>query len=268
LGESCEITLNAFVEDSFKTDMMNIGSPCIFLSSVLSTNNYAADRADQDAIAEGTAILTYDQRACRGHRDRIWQMVPGKDLAMSVLLRPRVDAKGLISLNKAIALSVCDAIAELSKTNARIKWPNDIFIGAKKCAGLLIEPSWQGQLCVRVIVGLGVNVNASRHELPETATSLSCVAKVPLKLDSVYQLICRHMNRYHSLYLDQQRGLEQSYNQRLLGVGESLPTNIGGQAMQLEGVDDMGRLVLRDSLGAVQAYQHGEVVVDYSGIVG
>ena len=60
--------------------------------------------------------------------------------------------------NKAIALGLCDGICSLG-VNAIIKWPNDVYVGSKKVAGILIENNLKGGLVQESVVGIGVNVN-------------------------------------------------------------------------------------------------------------
>jgi BirA family transcriptional regulator, biotin operon repressor / biotin---[acetyl-CoA-carboxylase] ligase len=147
----------------------------LVLDSAGSTNDELA-RIAGDA-ADFTVVLTLDQRAGRGRLGRTWSAPPGRTLAASVLLRPRLpggaplpyDALGWLPLLAGAAMT--DAVnGVLPAPEARLKWPNDVLIGGRKVSGLLTELSPGGA----VVVGSGVNLFLAEDELPTpTATSLT-----------------------------------------------------------------------------------------------
>ena len=121
----------------------------------------------------GDAVATLNQTQGRGRRDRTWITVPGKGMAISVVFG--LDPADPIAFPTRIPLAAATAFIDAVETIAPpgdmwVKWPNDVYVGDFKVAGILTEmPSPD-----RVIVGLGVNLYHSREELPvETATSLA-----------------------------------------------------------------------------------------------
>lgn len=121
----------------------------------------------------GDAVATLNQTNGRGRRDRTWITVPGKGMAISVVFG--LDPDNPIAFPTRIPLAAATAFIDAVETIAPpgdmwVKWPNDVYVGDRKVAGILTEmPSPD-----RVIVGLGVNLFHSRDELPvETATSLA-----------------------------------------------------------------------------------------------
>jgi len=137
----------------------------IVLDEVGSTNDALADRA---GAVPYTTLVTDDQTAGRGRRDRGWAMPRGAGLAISVLLpMPQGDRAGWLPL--AAGLAMRDAIAAvLPSGDVAVKWPNDVLVGGRKICGVL------GQLVAGgVVMGAGVNVRLAADELPvPTATSL------------------------------------------------------------------------------------------------
>ncbi len=130
----------------------------IWLESVDSTNSYCMKLA-QEGEQEGLAVAAFFQEKGRGQRGNTWDSERGENLTFSLLLRPnflRVEEQFMIS--KAIALSICDWLNN-NNVDACIKWPNDIYVGEKKIAGVLIENSFSTPFLDISIIGIGINLN-------------------------------------------------------------------------------------------------------------
>lgn len=123
---------------------------------------------------EFTVIVADEQTAGRGRRSRSWHSSAGDGLYLSLLLCPRNEKAPLSLLSLAAAISVAETIRGIPVRGVDIKWPNDVLIHDLKVSGILIEGSSTGGQASRVIVGIGVNLNAKSFpaELAETATSL------------------------------------------------------------------------------------------------
>lgn len=132
----------------------------IRLDSVDSTSSYMA-RSLADA-PEGTVVTTREQSAGRGQRGNTWESAPGLNVTMSLMLRPAgLPARRQFVISQAVALAVVGTIDPLlpAGMTASVKWPNDIYVGDRKIAGILIENVLDGNGVARSIVGLGLNVN-------------------------------------------------------------------------------------------------------------
>lgn len=248
--------------------MLTIGHPFEFLSEVDSTNNYIADHPGLSDMAEGTAILAYEQTGGRGQRQRAWHMVKDKDLAVSYLFRPRLRPEYAFRFNKMVALALRQCISEELRMEARIKWPNDIYVAGQKVAGILIEPVWAGVQCKHVVVGIGVNVNSLSDRSEWLGVSMLQLDGRERELMHLFGALNQQLQRYYlRLGQRQDKALSQEYDSYLLGIGEELPVSgegIYGVQLML-GVDALGRLVMRTAAGQ-EAYVHGAVTLDYSGI--
>jgi len=119
---------------------------------------------------EGVVILTDSQTAGKGRQGRRWLDTPGCNVLLSTLLQPRFPLHFLVMI---ASLAVVDAIAQTSGVVATIKWPNDVLVGERKVAGILIETSHNpaGQLVA--IVGIGVNVNGTISTVPASTSLLT-----------------------------------------------------------------------------------------------
>ena len=149
--------------------------PFIILSGVDSTNNYAMAKLHAGVIEAGSCFQAVEQTAGRGQRGRKWEGVKGENITMSVCLRP-VHAEFPFLMSAAMALGCYDFIKESGPENVFIKWPNDVYIGDRKAAGILIENSYHGNSWDWAVVGTGVNINQQEFgELSAKATSLGLV---------------------------------------------------------------------------------------------
>ena len=107
----------------------------------------------------GYTLMAHTQTAGRGQRGNTWEAEPGANITMSVLLRPcALEARRQFALSEAVSLGITDALG-IYGIDARIKWPNDIYVGDMKICGILIENSLTGNMVERSIAGIGLNVN-------------------------------------------------------------------------------------------------------------
>jgi BirA family transcriptional regulator, biotin operon repressor / biotin---[acetyl-CoA-carboxylase] ligase len=120
---------------------------------------------------EGATVATDHQTAGRGRLGRIWEDAPGRAILMSVLLRPEAPTPLWPELSLLAGNAVAAALRSETGIDASLRHPNDVVIAGRKLAGVLPEAS-RG----RVVLGIGVNVNQRREELPaetvKPATSL------------------------------------------------------------------------------------------------
>ncbi len=129
------------------------------LESTASTMDVAAAAAANGA-ADGHLVLADQQTQGRGAHGRHWVSPPGSDLYFSVVARPAVEPASTALVTLASGLGVRDAVAGLlPERSVRVKWPNDIWIGRRKCAGVLVESRTLGMRIDSVIIGVGLNVN-------------------------------------------------------------------------------------------------------------
>jgi BirA family transcriptional regulator, biotin operon repressor / biotin---[acetyl-CoA-carboxylase] ligase len=128
------------------------------------------------AAPEFTCVVADEQTAGRGRRARTWHSSPGDGLYLSVLLLPRTDSSSrlpLISLLAAVA--VAETLIECGVAGVDIKWPNDVLVNERKISGILAEAVSAGAESLRLILGVGVNLNHQSFppELGESATSIA-----------------------------------------------------------------------------------------------
>ena len=118
-------------------------------------------QADPRLIETDCLVITADQQENgRGQQNKTWESQPGKNLLMSVLLKPACTPKNQFHICRLTSIAVAELlIKKLNIEKIAIKWSNDIYAGSKKIAGILIEHSIQAEQIKYSIVGIGLNVN-------------------------------------------------------------------------------------------------------------
>ncbi len=247
----------------------SFGRNLIFEPSVGSTMDMARDAALHGAI-EGTVALADEQTAGRGRLGRTWITPPASNLASTLILRPT--AAVLRSIAMITPLAVCHAIEDIASIRTDIKWPNDVQVGGKKLAGILIEvPSPPGPTGSNgdprgiVLVGCGINVNfdpREHEEIRDIATSL----KADLGRDTDREaLLASYLAHFEQLYNQAKSGdpIRDRWRERLITFGKDVrATWQGGMAEGIaEDVDDDGALLIRTADGALTRVEAGDVTL-------
>jgi BirA family biotin operon repressor/biotin-[acetyl-CoA-carboxylase] ligase len=133
--------------------------PLVRLYAEVSSTLDVAHELGQMGAPAGTLVLADAQRAGRGRMGRSWQSEPGSGIWLTLLERPTAgDMLSVISLR--IALALAPALEPFAVDPIRLKWPNDIYAGRRKLAGILIEARWRGGRPDWLALGIGINVRA------------------------------------------------------------------------------------------------------------
>lgn len=224
--------------------------------SVESTNDEAR-RLALGGAAEGLIVLAESQTAGRGRRGAAWFSPHGDSLAFSILLRP----SDPIALWPRLALAAGLAVAEALETfglQPGIKWPNDIWLGKRKVAGILVEagPDF-------AVVGIGLNVNTTSFptDVSEIATSLRLETSRSFAPADVLGVIIRKFAaRRHQIGSDFE-SLISAVRLRCILTGHrvSLKTNDGSRIGVIEGIGPGGELLFRSPEGLERLIQADEV---------
>jgi BirA family biotin operon repressor/biotin-[acetyl-CoA-carboxylase] ligase len=189
------------------TRFFGTGSRLVFVPVVDSTNIQAIRLARQGS-EEGTVVLTDSQTAGKGRLGRQWLDVQGYHVLSSTVLRPKFPPYLLVMI---ASLAVVNAITSTCEVVASIKWPNDILIGNRKVAGILIETSHDQTGRMIAIVGIGVNVNGQSDQLANHITGSAPVPQRPGATATTLQTACGHVVSRETLIAHLLHNLENSY---------------------------------------------------------
>ena len=191
----------------------------IWLDVCTSTNAVLGDMPN--AIA-GTVVATRCQTAGRGQRGASWEAQPGKNLTFSQLFCPAgLPAQRQFELSMLISLAVVDTLDALLSSKgcpqkAKIKWPNDIYVGNSKICGILIENRLCGSLIERSIAGIGLNVNQSvfLSDAPNPV-SVTQLTGTETRLEPLLEKLTKRLADYVEGYDQDSATLKSRYMARL-----------------------------------------------------
>jgi BirA family transcriptional regulator, biotin operon repressor / biotin---[acetyl-CoA-carboxylase] ligase len=148
------------------------GRPFKYFDAIGSTNTEALEWSREGA-PHGAIVVTDHQNQGRGRRGRVWFSEPGTALQFSLILRPVIplDVFGLVST--ALGLGCAEAVEAVTGLRPMLKWPNDVTIGRRKVAGILVESRVSGHHVDVAVAGIGINVSPVTALPPDIpATSL------------------------------------------------------------------------------------------------
>lgn len=267
-----------------ETEKVGNGNHIVYVPSVDSTNSLAMKLA-RDGSEEGVVVLADRQTAGRGRQGRQWAAMEGWNVLSSIVLRPLFPPYQLVMI---ASLAVVDAITSVCGITATIKWPNDVLIGDRKVAGILIETSKDlaGQLVA--IVGIGVNVNGRINQYVPRQTELQTVAglvttaitlaeasghvvsREAFIASLLYQIETRYLavqqeaqqtTRYHAGPIS--RLIREQWRHRLSTLGRTIEVRQGSQLLSgvAEDVNDQGELLLRHHSGECTIITWGDVAL-------
>jgi BirA family biotin operon repressor/biotin-[acetyl-CoA-carboxylase] ligase len=122
-----------------------------------------AHRLAEDGAVAGTLVLANAQTAGRGRFGRAWRSEPGAGVWMTLIERP-TDVTALDVLPLRIGASLAESLVDFSDEATRVKWPNDVYAGAKKVAGVLVEARWRDTRPAWIAIGVGINLRVPGGE--------------------------------------------------------------------------------------------------------
>lgn len=145
------------------------------LEEVESTNSFA--KANIDMFGDKTSIVTKRQTSGRGRLNRSWIDLGNSNLFLSIVLKPSDTFEEFYpNITQYLSVCVCK-ILENYGLKPQIKWPNDVLVNGAKIAGILSETVMQGIKLKGIVLGIGVNLNATKEKLEnipdKIATSLN-----------------------------------------------------------------------------------------------
>lgn len=170
------------------------GKKLIVMDSVDSTNEEIKRLASKGEPA-GTVVAAEKQTAGKGRFGRSWDSDDG-GLFFSLLLRPELPPGDISSITLAAGFAVCLAVREYTKTDARIKWPNDVIIDKKKICGILTEMTAQSDRIDHVSIGIGINVNNPHFpdEISGKATSLFIETGKKINRNEFFGVVIKYLD--------------------------------------------------------------------------
>lgn len=174
------------------------------LDIIDSTNSYTRENAAHlwAAACGAKAIVVYarEQTAGRGQRGNVWQSQAGENLLASIVVRPvSLPVHLQFALSQAIALAVRAAMGYMN-VDTQLKWPNDIYAGKRKLAGILVELDCCSELVEQAVIGVGLNVNQEQFApMDKVPVSMKMLTGETYDVDDVLGVLLDSFSYYYSL---------------------------------------------------------------------
>lgn len=223
----------------------------VWYDEVGSTNDLVA-RLGEGGTPEGVVVVADAQTAGRGRLGRTWVSPPAAGIYGSVLLRPSATVVPLLTL--AAGVAIADGIEAATGLSPVLKWPNDVFAGGRKLAGILAEG---GDF---VVLGFGINLRSGAFpsDIAARVTSLEEELGRPVDRGSVLaECLVALAARYAALQQGRRETVLQAWRARA-GAFLGRPIEWQGAAAVAEGIADDGALLVRTDRG-VERVVAGEI---------
>jgi BirA family transcriptional regulator, biotin operon repressor / biotin---[acetyl-CoA-carboxylase] ligase len=222
--------------------------------AIASTSDRARELAAEGAD-HGEVVIAETQTAGRGRRGRGWVSLPGRNLYLSVVLRPDLPPARAPELTIVAAVAVCDAIRQAGVA-AGIKWPNDVFASGRKVAGVLTELAADAERVSWVVVGVGVKVDVRGEDFPEelrdTATSLLVERGEPAPRALFAAALLTSLETWLDRHAEEGFGpIRDAWRERSVTLGQAVRVRADGRDLtgRAEDIDADGALLVRTASG-------------------
>lgn len=243
---------------------MPISFEIIEYESIDSTNNELKKLASQSLAYDGLCIWTPIQTFGRGQRSNEWQSDANQNLTFSFYASPKyIIPQESFLLVQAISIGVLLYLeSHISNHDVSIKWPNDLIIGRKKVAGILIENTFSGHE-LKSIIGIGINLN--QHSFSsENAGSLSSFNGIQYSIRAELDHCLFYISKALKTLKTNRSAIEKMYGSSLFKKNELCEFEAHNQKFmgQVVGTDEFGRLQVETN-GTVHHYLNGEIKMIY-----
>jgi len=254
-----------------------IGKRLYHYNKIKSTQLLAISLAETNINTEhGTVIVADEQDEGIGRGKKKWAS-PRGGLWMSLIIKPKIDFAKINMISVISAISVCEAINDISQLKTFIKWPNDVLINEKKLAGILIDTNINNNKNDYIIIGIGINIDvdiskinlsiASNNIIPTRATSIHNETKsknidrfilmkqLLRKIDFYLSLL--ENDRYHKKIIEIYKKLSNIVGKRIIIYHESLKKYSG----IVKDIDNGGGLILERDDKLLEIIYSGEITI-------
>ena len=204
----------------------------------------------QERPTEGSAVLADYQSRGQGMAGNTWESEAGKNLLVSIVLYPAfLPAEEQFMINKVVSLAVKECVRNLSGLNEiSVKWPNDVYAGNRKIAGILSRSSIRGREIEYTVAGVGLNVNQEKFDkyVPE-AVSLKMLTGKEFEIGRVLKALGTGLEKYYvMLRQGSQKEIDQQYLNSLYRFNREAGFTSDGKSFKgiIKGVNRYGFLIV------------------------
>ncbi|ANJ58672.1 bifunctional biotin--[acetyl-CoA-carboxylase] synthetase/biotin operon repressor [Pseudomonas silesiensis] len=235
--------------------------PVLVFDSIDSTNAEAL-RAIERGQAAPFLVLAERQTAGRGRRGRKWASPFAENIYYSLVLRIEGGMRQLEGLSLVVGLAVMQALRELGIPAAGLKWPNDVLVGQKKIAGILLELVGDPADVCHVVLGVGINVNMQMtDEVDQQWTSMRLESGKAFDRNHLVAVLGEKLQAYLNRHqIGGFSAIQAEWEQNHLWQGRAVSLIAGVNQIDGEvlGIDSQGALRLKVD-GVEKVFSGGEL---------
>jgi BirA family biotin operon repressor/biotin-[acetyl-CoA-carboxylase] ligase len=244
-----------FIKANFGTG--RIGKEIIVYKSTSSTNDIAAEYAKGGGKNDGLVVFAEYQTAGRGRRGNTWQSDAGKSILCSILLyEPDIKPDALVL---ACAVATAETIGRCGKTDAKIKWPNDILLNDKKAAGILVE-SISIKKQNYFVIGIGINCHQKKEDFPDelsqTATSIDIESGTVCDRNRIAKRLLVNFDSYFAVGLENPDEIVEKWRSMNVLLGKRITIEHNGREFtgNCIGIEPAEGLILQLERGGIRIF--------------
>ncbi|HZB65647.1 MAG TPA: biotin--[acetyl-CoA-carboxylase] ligase [Nitrososphaeraceae archaeon] len=254
-----------------------IGKRIYHYKKIKSTQQLAISFAETNINNEhGTVIVADEQDEGIGRGKKKWASPIG-GLWMSLIIKPRIEFAKVNIISVISAISVCEAINDISQLKTSIKWPNDILINEKKLAGILIDTNTNNSKNDYIVVGIGINIDV---DIPKINLSIASNNILPTKVTSIHNeikvtnidrfILMKHLLGKIEFYLSLLE--HDKYDTKIIEIYKKLSNTLGKRIIVyheglkkysgiVKDIDNSGGLILERDDKLLEIIYSGEITI-------
>lgn len=239
-----------------------IGKRFTELLSVDSTNNYAMQQVQNNTAKHGDVYFAHEQTSGKGQFNRQWLSAKGKNIILSMILSTsNLLLYQQFLLNMVCSLAVVALFNKYTTEKIKIKWPNDVYCGDRKAAGILIENVIRGKNWQFAVAGFGININQTEFsEAIKSPTSLKAITGLHYDTLTLAKEFCGLFEKQlQALYQNNKEEILNDYNAHLYKLNETVTLKHKHKIFSAEiiSADEFGNIIIND--GDVKTFRTGEL---------
>jgi len=235
----------------------------VYSFTTAESTNELAYKFAEEGKPDGTVVLAEKQTKGKGRMGRKW-VSPEGGIYLSLILRPELPPNQTPKITLLAAIGVARALRSHCNIAGLIKWPNDILVGSKKICGILTELKAEQDTTQFLIIGIGVNVNIDKKDLPQGSTSVSNELGETVSKVKLAQNILRELELQYNIF--KKKGFDSIRTEwrnlsAMLGKRVKVKSHKGAIEGQASDIDDNGSLVVRLDNGFLEKITAGDVIL-------
>ncbi|MDA3883388.1 MAG: biotin--[acetyl-CoA-carboxylase] ligase [Bacteroidales bacterium] len=233
-----------------------------YYKEIFSTNTFAYSIMRDEKPPEFTVIVGDNQTHGKGQKNNVWISNPGENLTFSIIFYPHhISASKQFIISECISLAIRNVVAQYCP-HTTIKWPNDVYVGDSKIAGILIEHVLSGSAIAGSVVGVGLNCN--QLQFPDILPNPTSIKQYTGQDVVLHEVLYALLAEFHEIYCrtkSDTASIHTNYLQHIyLFETFSAYKDVNGEFRgKIIHIDENGLLHICDELGKIRTFFFKEV---------